>query len=175
MWVLVHPIMLLLHSAAASEYAMHGLKWVAHPEAAAPSCCPPCSPIALLLAFRCLLVLQQLHTVVFLTLHVTTAMQFAITAWFCCCDHIVLWCCWTLLHIGMYVWLLVRMCQQVVLLSEMRCCFQMCPIRFSSFGNSRTGLVDERELQAGTTPSNWVTLRLGTMKGYFLDGMAVAC
>jgi len=52
MWVLVHPIMLLLHSAAASEYAMHGLKWVAHPEAAAPSCCPPCSPIALLLDFR---------------------------------------------------------------------------------------------------------------------------
>ncbi len=82
MWVLVHPIMLLLHSAAASECAIHGLKWVAHPEAAAPSCCPPCSPIALLLAFRYLLVLQQLHIVVYLMLHVTTTMQFAITAWF---------------------------------------------------------------------------------------------
>ena len=29
-----------------------------------------------------------------------------------------------MLHIGMCVWLLVHMCQQVMLLSKMRCCFQ---------------------------------------------------
>lgn len=30
--------------------AMHGLRWVAHPETATPSCFPPCSPILILLA-----------------------------------------------------------------------------------------------------------------------------
>jgi len=30
--------------------AMHGLRWVAHPETATPSCFPLCSPILILLA-----------------------------------------------------------------------------------------------------------------------------
>jgi hypothetical protein len=50
-----------------------------------------------LMLLKCLLTLQ--HIAVCLMLHVTTAMQFAIAACFCYCDHIA-GLCWMLLHTG---------------------------------------------------------------------------
>ena len=48
------------------------------------------------------------------------------------------------------------------------------PFRSSNFTKSRSGIVGERGLRAGTTPSKAVTLRPRMSKGYVLDGMAVA-
>lgn len=90
MWVPLHPLELLLHSAAASQCALHELRWVARSETATPSSFPPCSPELLLLVLDTCMYYSSLHIVVCFMLYVTTVMQLVITAWFCWCDHMVL-------------------------------------------------------------------------------------